>query len=137
MFTPQHWHMTATGVFLPNAAITGFTVQNFLRQIIRDVRMHCVTGPWTYESDVVGNEGISGIAMLDTSHTSMHCWTKPEPNFTFDLYSCKPFLTEDTFPAFERHGVSWVRYTMINRNNRAIDGRDTIEAEGLTVFRQS
>ena len=73
-----------------------------------------------------GNEGITGIVAIETSHSSVHIWDRPgEPAlFQFDLYSCKEFLISEVLHMvneFNPVGIEWI---LIDRNT------------GLTVSKQ-
>ena len=52
---------------------------NWMRYLIQDIDMKLLFGPITRYVDVEGNEGLTAIAMIETSHIAMHIWEKEEP----------------------------------------------------------
>ena len=48
-----------------------------------------------------GNEGVTGIVVITTSHASIHIWETGE--FHFDLYSCKDFQVSDVLTFLEKY----------------------------------
>ena len=46
-------------------------------------------GPYVKYSHMVGNRGITGAAIIETSHIVMHVWDEVSPALIqFDVYSC-------------------------------------------------
>jgi S-adenosylmethionine/arginine decarboxylase-like enzyme len=42
-------------------------------------------GPYVKYSHMVGNRGITGAAIIETSHIVMHVWDEPEPRTSCSL----------------------------------------------------
>jgi S-adenosylmethionine/arginine decarboxylase-like enzyme len=63
-----------------------------------------------------GNEGITAIVCIDTSHASIHLWNSPTSILRFDLYSCKDFDEQRVLEHLKLLGVSEVEYQIIDRN---------------------
>jgi len=55
--------------------------EGWLRDFIESIQMKILMGPFVKYSDMPGNEGLTGGAIIETSHVIMHCWDKVEPNF--------------------------------------------------------
>lgn len=73
----------------------------FLEWLIRRIDMKKATAstmpknPQGYYCDAAGNEGVTAVGILETSHTVIHSWDNCFPaKFQFDLYSCKEFDVE-------------------------------------------
>lgn len=65
---------------------------DWLRRLVHGVDMRVMLGPIAHYVDTPGNEGVSGVIGLETSHASIHVWSEAEVAFlSFDLYSCKRF----------------------------------------------
>ena len=47
---------------------------NWMRYLIQDIDMKLLFGPIARYVDVEGNEGLTAIAMIETSHIAMHIW---------------------------------------------------------------
>jgi len=49
-------------------------------------------GPHAHYVEKDGNYGIAAVAMIETSHISLHVWDREDPPLVqFDIYSCKDY----------------------------------------------
>ena len=66
--------------------------EGWLRDFIESIEMKILIGPFVKYSDMPGNEGLTGGAVIETSHVVMHCWDRVEPPIMqLDVYSCSEF----------------------------------------------
>jgi len=66
--------------------------EGWLRDFIESIQMKILLGPFCKYSDMPGNEGLTGGAVIETSHVVMHCWDRVEPPIMqLDVYSCSEF----------------------------------------------
>lgn len=74
-------------------------IQHMIQQIIKDVHMKSLAAPHVYYMKYPRfNEGMTGIAPIETSHIAFHFWTRPSPKILhtsnsnclleFDVYTC-------------------------------------------------
>lgn len=91
---------------------------DWLRKIIEDIDMKILSGPHVDYCKTEGNEGWSGICMIETSHVSFHMWeNEGSPYLNMDLYSCKDFSMAAVLAntlSLEPGSVSWI---IIDRND--------------------
>jgi len=67
-------------------------LRQWFEQFILDIGMKVMMGPYVKYSHMVGNRGITGAAIIETSHIVMHVWDEPDPALLqFDVYSCGEF----------------------------------------------
>lgn len=66
-------------------------VEEWLIELVKLVDMQIFFGPAAKICDCPGNEGITGIIGLETSHASLHSWDGPPAFIHVDLFSCKLF----------------------------------------------
>ena len=67
----------------------------WLEDFIKYINMKVLMGPYVIYHDVPGNRGITGAAIIETSHIVMHVWDEPSPALMqFDVYSCGEFDAE-------------------------------------------
>ena len=67
----------------------------WLHNFIDFINMKVLMGPYVVYHDVPGNRGITGVAIIETSHIVMHVWDEPSPALMqFDVYSCGEFDAE-------------------------------------------
>jgi S-adenosylmethionine/arginine decarboxylase-like enzyme len=93
-------------------------VENWLLELVHAIDMKVLISPKVVRCDLIGNEGVTGIICLQTSHASIHVWDKaPVPYLNMDLYSCKPFdlnvVVDHVKCAFDPY---FVQTCLIDRN---------------------
>jgi S-adenosylmethionine/arginine decarboxylase-like enzyme len=70
-------------------------LRRWLEKFIEEIGMKVMMGPYVKYSNMVGNRGITGAAIIETSHIVMHVWDEPDPALLqFDVYSCGEFDSE-------------------------------------------
>jgi len=70
-------------------------LRKWFQKFINEIGMKVMMGPYIKYSNMVGNRGITGAAIIETSHIVMHVWDEPEPALLqFDVYSCGEFDPE-------------------------------------------
>ena len=71
-------------------------LRRWLEKFISEIGMKVMMGPYVKYSNMVGNRGITGAAIIETSHIVMHVWDEPNPALLqFDVYSCGEFNPEE------------------------------------------
>jgi len=69
---------------------------HWLHDFIKSINMKVLMGPYVIYHNVPGNRGITGAAIIETSHIVMHVWDEPNPALMqFDVYSCGEFDPEE------------------------------------------
>jgi S-adenosylmethionine/arginine decarboxylase-like enzyme len=64
-------------------------LRRWLEEFISEIGMKVMMGPYVKYSYMVGNRGITGAAIIETSHIVMHVWDEVSPALIqFDVYSC-------------------------------------------------
>jgi S-adenosylmethionine/arginine decarboxylase-like enzyme len=67
-------------------------VKDWFRRLVKAIDMKILIPPEVTNCTTPGNEGITGVCTIETSHSSIHVWESAEiPFLQFDLYSCKRF----------------------------------------------
>jgi S-adenosylmethionine/arginine decarboxylase-like enzyme len=66
-----------------------YQVEALLNRVVDEVNMNTLMGPYVIRCNTVGNEGITGAVVIETSHCSIHLWDTGR--VSFDLYSCMDF----------------------------------------------
>ena len=70
-------------------------LRKWFQKFINEIGMKVMMGPYIKYSHMVGNRGITGAAIIETSHIVMHVWDEPNPALLqFDVYSCGEFDPE-------------------------------------------
>ena len=64
----------------------------WLKDFIEFIGMKILMGPYVKYCTMEGNRGITGIAVIETSHIAIHIWDEPVPALIqMDGYSCADF----------------------------------------------
>jgi len=96
---------------------------NWLKAFIKFINMKVLMGPYVVYHDVPGNRGITGAAIIETSHIVMHVWDEPSPALMqFDVYSCGEFDPERICRLIQRDfEITKIDYKFLDRENNLKD----------------
>ncbi len=112
----DHRHMVGT-FFVAKPPMTASRGEAWLTELVEKIGMKILIDPQAVYCNTLGNEGVTGIVCLETSHASFHSWSfMDKPFIKFDVYSCKHFDAQtvlDHFACFEPVGFN---YTVFDRN---------------------
>ena len=68
----------------------------WLKEFIDSISMKILMGPYVKYCKMEGNRGITGIAVIETSHIAIHVWDEPNPALMqIDVYSCAEFDVDE------------------------------------------
>ena len=68
----------------------------WLKDFIDSIHMKILMGPYVKYCKMEGNRGITGIAVIETSHIAIHVWDEPNPALMqIDVYSCAEFDVDE------------------------------------------
>jgi S-adenosylmethionine/arginine decarboxylase-like enzyme len=95
----------------------------WLSDFIKFINMKVLMGPYVIYHDVPGNRGITGAAIIETSHIVMHVWDEPSPALMqFDVYSCGEFDAEQICRLIQKDfNVVKIEYKFLDRENELKD----------------
>jgi len=91
--------------------------------------------PMAYFCDTVGNKGVTGVGILETSHTAIHVWEEDFPaKMEFDLYSCSDFEVEEIVTMMKTFGIVKGNFYVLDRDTRLkIIDSGVIEENGVVT----
>lgn len=112
----RHMIVTAYCTDCPTSTEAG---ENWLRKLVDLVNMQILFDANAIYCEDLGNEGVTGVVGLTTSHASFHSWHMAEkPFLTMDLYSCRDFDTDLVLQHLEEgFGATRTHFMVIDRNN--------------------
>ena len=98
-------------------------LSSWLRDFIDSINMKVLMGPYVKYHNVPGNRGITGAAIIETSHIVMHVWDEPNPALMqFDVYSCGEFDPETICKKIkEDYEITKIEYKFLNRETGLLD----------------
>lgn len=75
---------------------------NFLKNLVEQIDMKIIKGPFASYVDKDGNKGLTAIVMIETSHIAFHIWDEVDPGLVqFDLYTCGKLELENVIKIFK------------------------------------
>jgi S-adenosylmethionine/arginine decarboxylase-like enzyme len=93
--------------------------EDWFRELVNVIDMKILVEPKAKYCETEGNEGVTGTVVIETSHASIHIWSKADPAYLrMDVYSCKDFEVKDVVEFLDKtmdiidHDVM-----VIDRNN--------------------
>ena len=95
---------------------------SWMRKLIKTINMNILAGPYSSQVSKKGNKGLSGVAIIDTSHISIHTWDEQNPALIqLDVYSCKEFKKADVIDCLEEFKPITVEYKYFDRETNFIE----------------
>ena len=89
---------------------------NWMKKLIDKINMNILAGPYSSKVSKKGNKGLSGVAIIDTSHIGIHTWDEQQPALIqLDVYSCKDFRKTDVLECLEEFEPIIVEYKYFDR----------------------
>lgn len=110
-----HKHILVTGYteFNPTENFVD-NLNDWFYRLVDKVNMKIHIDPVSKYCYDEGNEGLSGLVCITTSHASIHFWPS---YFKADLYSCSDFTKEQVFEMLEEFFPTKLTYTLIDRTD--------------------
>jgi S-adenosylmethionine/arginine decarboxylase-like enzyme len=92
---------------------------DWFKKFIEEIGMKVMMGPYVKYSHMIGNRGITGAAIIETSHIVMHVWDEPDPALLqFDVYSCGEFDPETICEKIKKDfNTTKIEYKFLDREN--------------------
>lgn len=124
----NHVHLLGKA-FVMNPPQDEVVANDWLTKLVEKINMKVLMGPYSINCKTLGNEGVTGVVVIETSHASFHCWSEVErPFFMFDVYSCVDFSPMDVLKHLDDYfDIDEVTYGFYDRN----DGAKLIEQKTL------
>lgn len=93
-------------------------IKDWFRRLIGEIDMKLLRGPISAYVDVVGNKGLTCVAIIETSHIAMHVWDEDQPGLMqLDVYTCGALDPEEVFAAIQEFEPVRVDYKYLDREN--------------------
>lgn len=98
-------------------------LKDWMMEFIESINMKVLMGPYVIYHNVPGNRGITGVAIIETSHIVMHVWDEPHPALMqFDVYSCGEFDPKKICNKIsEDFDIRKIEYKYLNRETGLVD----------------
>lgn len=93
-------------------------IKCWMKNLVEDIGMNVLMGPYAIYSDMEGNQGLTAVTIIETSHIAIHVWDECEPAMLqMDVYTCSTLNIDDVFKAIEEFKPTKIEYKYIDREN--------------------
>ena len=91
----------------------------FLKDLVNQIDMKIIKGPFASYVDKDGNRGLTAIVMIETSHIAFHIWDEVDPGLIqFDLYTCGQLDLDKVMSIFKNtFDVQSLDYVLFDREH--------------------
>lgn len=91
-------------------------LHNWLTELVDKIGMKVCRGPITAYVDMPGNEGLTGVVVIETSHIAIHVWDTIDPALVqLDVYTCSTLDKDIIFKELEQWNPTKVEYKYLDR----------------------
>lgn len=103
---------------------------DFLTNLVNQIDMKIIKGPFASYVDKDGNKGLTAIVMIETSHIAFHIWDETDPSLVqFDLYTCGQLELDKVLSIFkETFDVQNLEFVLFDRENGFVEEASGIES---------
>lgn len=93
-------------------------MKDWFLELIKNLDMKLCAGPLQAYVDAPGNEGYTGVAIIEFSHISVHVWENSYPALMeIDVYSCKPLDVGVVIKSLEVFDPVKIEYVLLDREH--------------------
>ena len=98
----------------------------FLTDLVNNIDMKIIKGPFSSYVDKDGNKGLTAIVMIETSHVAFHIWDEADPGLLqFDLYTCGTLDLDKVMHILnENFDIVSMEYKLFDRENGFVVERE-------------
>ena len=111
----EHKHLIIRAE-LKNPPKCAEAIQDWMKVLVDKIGMKILMGPYAVYSHMVGNQGLTAVTIIETSHIAMHVWDEVDPALMqLDVYTCSTLNIQDVFEALNNFSPVDVQYKYIDR----------------------
>lgn len=113
----EHKHLIVRAE-LEEPPYSAIEIKAWMKNLVDKIGMNILMGPYAIYSDMEGNQGLTAVTIIETSHIALHVWDEAEPALMqLDVYTCSTLNIEDVFAAIKEFSPTKVEYKYIDREN--------------------
>ena len=96
--------------------------QKWFKDLVEKINMKILSGPYVEYSNQKGNEGLTGVVVIETSHCALHIWDREKPALAqLDIYTCSDLPIDIVFEHLKIMKPIKTHYKFIDREKGLID----------------
>lgn len=94
------------------------TIKTWISSLVDSIEMKVLHGPVSVYCDKTGNRGMTGFAIIETSHIALHTWDETDPAMLqLDVYTCSELDVEKVFKMLEVFKPIQLDYKFLDRES--------------------
>jgi S-adenosylmethionine/arginine decarboxylase-like enzyme len=103
-------------------------IEEWISNLIDIIGMKILHGPTSVYCNKEGNRGITGFAIIETSHISLHTWDETDPaTLQLDVYTCADLEIDLVFAALSIFQPITLDYKFLDREQGFTDIKNSPE----------
>ena len=97
-------------------------VCSWISSLIKQLNMKAMYGPVAKYCSKKGNRGVTGFAIIETSHIAIHVWDECQPSLVqLDVYTCGEFEPNLVLEPLEQMKPVRVEYKWLDRETELVE----------------
>lgn len=113
----QHKHLLVRAQ-ISNPLTDVKEVEEWISTLISTIKMKALHGPISVYCNKEGNRGITGFAIIETSHIALHTWDEDEPaTLQLDVYTCSELEVDLVIRALSLFRPITLDYKFLDRES--------------------
>jgi S-adenosylmethionine/arginine decarboxylase-like enzyme len=96
-------------------------LRDWMAKLIKSQGMNILSGPHVAYVDKGGNRGLTGVAIIETSHVAVHIWDETSPALVqLDFYTCGTLDKDAILRAITPWGVVKDAFLVLDRERDVV-----------------
>lgn len=113
----EHKHLIVRAE-LNEPPYSSIEIKEWMKRLVDKIGMNILMGPYAVYSDMEGNQGLTAVTIIETSHIALHVWDEAEPALMqLDVYTCSSLDINDVFSAIQEWEPTKIEYKYIDREH--------------------
>ena len=113
----EHKHLIVRAE-LNEPPYSAIDIKIWMKNLVDKIGMNILMGPYAVYSNMEGNQGLTAVTIIETSHIALHVWDEPVPALMqLDVYTCSCLDINDVFSAIQEWEPTKIEYKYIDREN--------------------
>lgn len=109
-------------------------MRDWFKELIDEIGMKVLAGPFVEYLDVPGNRGFTGVSIIETSHIALHCWDEDTPSLIqLDVYTCGSLDIHKVFNKLKDFNPVKIEYKLLDRETNLTEVK-TGEIDNSSIF---
>lgn len=93
-------------------------ISKWISSLVETIHMKILHGPVSVYCDKIGNKGITGFAIIETSHIAFHTWDETFPaTLQLDVYTCSDLDVDAVFKSLSIFQPIKLDYKFLDREH--------------------